>query len=150
MTIEAITNRTITWIEGWRTSPDAPFNLDAFRHIYAQDDRFSSFDFGRPHDGFTDWATAEAYYRKFMTVPANWRLEPTAAIEVTIRGNVAWSTVPLHATGSMPDGTEFDFPECRVTLIFEKDGDDWLIVHEHGSSPLPFPDEETTKAMLPV
>lgn len=60
MTTETIKTRTLAWIEGWRTSPGAPFDLDAFRHIYAQDDRFSSFDFGLPHDGFTDWATAEA------------------------------------------------------------------------------------------
>jgi len=83
-----------------------------------------------------------------MTVPVNWRLDPTGPIMVTIRGNVAWSTVPLHASGSLADGAEFDFPDSRVTLIFEKDGDDWLIVHEHGSSALPFPDEETTKKML--
>lgn len=148
MTKEAITAQTMAWMEGWRTSPEAPFNLDAFRHIYAQDDRFSSFDFGRPHDGFTDWATAEAYYRKFMTVPANWRLDPTGPIQVTIHGDVAWSTVPLHASGNLPDGIAFDFPDSRVTLIFEKDGDEWLIVHEHGSSALPFPDEDTAKSML--
>lgn len=61
---------------------------------------------------------------------------------------MAWSTVPLHASGSMSDGTEFDFPQSRVTLIFEKDDDDWLIVREHGSSALPFPDENTARLML--
>ena len=140
--------RTLDWVASWRTSPEAPFDLDAVSHIYAKDDSFSSFDFGRPHDGFSSWAPADAYYRKFMTVPKVWRLEPNDDLRIRIRGGVAWSTVSLSGSGEMPDGTPIEMPEARVTLIFEKRDDAWLIVHEHGSSAPPFPDEETTKRLL--
>ncbi len=145
---DTIRARTLDWVASWRTSPEAPFDLDAVSHIYAKDETFSSFDFGRPASGFSSWAPAEAYYRKFMTVPKIWRLDAKDDMRVQARGNVAWSTVSLHASGEMPDGTPIELPEARVTLIFEKRNGDWLIVHEHGSSALPIPDKETTKRFL--
>ena len=145
---KTIRDRTLDWVRSWRTSPGTPFDLDAVSHIYARDETFSSFDFGRPHDGFSDWATADAYYRKFMTVPKTWRLDANGDVRTHIRGAIAWSTVPLRGSGTMHDDTPIAMPEARVTLIFEKRGEDWLIVHEHGSSALPIPDEETTRRFL--
>ena len=143
-----IRDRTLDWVRSWRTSPEQPFDLDAFAHIYARDETFSSFDFGRPHDGFASWPPADAYYRKFMTVPKVWRLDANDDLRIHIRGIVAWSTVSLRGSGAMHDDTPIAMPEARVTLIFERRGADWLIVHEHGSSALPIPDEETTRAFL--
>ena len=143
-----IIERTRSWIESWRTNPSEPFNLDNFRHIYAQDETFSSFDFGRPHDGFRDWASAQAYYRKFMTVPKVWWLKANDDLKVHMSGNIAWSTISLTGGGETRDGTLIEMPEGRVTLILEKRGDQWLIVHEHGSSALPFPGIDEVNAML--
>ena len=145
---EIVRARALEWVESWRTSPEVPFDLDAVSHIYAKDETFSSFDFGRPHDGFSSWVPAEAYYRKFMTVPKVWRLDANDDLRVHIRGAVAWSTVSIRGSGQMHDGTPISMSEARVTLIFEKRGSEWLIVHEHGSSALPIPDEETTRAFL--
>ena len=147
---DQIHDRTLAWVASWRTSPEAPFDLDAVSNIYARDETFSSFDFGRPHDGFASWGRAQAYYRQFMTVPKAWRLDANDDLRVTIRGDVAWSTVSLVGSGALPDGTPIEMPEARVTLILEKRDGDWLIVHEHGSSALPFPDEETTRRFLGV
>ena len=144
----ALEERTMAWVTGWRTSPEEPFDLDAFSHIYAQDDTFSSLDFGRPHYGFSDWQTAAAYYGEFMAVPETWRLTAGDDLNVTIRNNVAWTTLSLSGRGTMVDGSVLDMPEARVTLIFERRDDEWLIVHEHGSSALPFPDEQTTREIL--
>ncbi|MEO1190257.1 MAG: nuclear transport factor 2 family protein [Pseudomonadota bacterium] len=149
MTEEAkIHARTLEWVGSWATSPEQPFDLDRVKHIYAQDETFSSFDFGRPHAGFQSWAPAEAYYRKFMTVPKVWQLTSNDDLRVSIRGDVAWSTLSLKGSGEMQDGTPIAMPEARVTLILEKRGAEWLIVHEHGSSALPIPDEATTRRFL--
>lgn len=145
-----IEQRTLAWVEGWRTSPEAPFALESVEALYARDETFSSFDFARPHDGFSDWATAARYYRKFMALPETWRLEAGNDLRVQQRGTVAWSTVSLKGRGTLADGTVIDMPEARVTLIFEKRDGEWLIVHEHGSSALPFPDEAGLKAILPA
>ena len=135
-------------MDGWHTSPERPFDLDRIASLYARDESFSSFDFGRPHDGFQDWASASAYYREFMKIPRSWRLEPGDDLRVHVRGDVAWTTLSLRARGELRDGRVIDAPEARVTLIFERRGSAWLIVHEHGSSALPFPSPQDTTALL--
>jgi ketosteroid isomerase-like protein len=36
-----------------------------------------------------------------------------------------------------------------MTLIFQRqERGDWVIVHEHGSSTVPFPDMDTTRALF--
>ncbi len=144
----AIRARTLTWVESWRTSPEQPFDLSRFEHIYARDETFSSLDFGRPHAGFEGWDEAAAYYRRFMAIPRSWRLEANDDLRVFVRGDVAWSKLSLRARGELRDGTAIDAPESRVTLIFERRGGEWLIVHEHGSAALPFPTKSETRALL--
>lgn len=50
-------------------------------------------------------------------------------------GNLAWGTATVHHVDVMKDGTkrEGDF---RWTVIWESNGSEWLIVHEHVSAPL--------------
>jgi ketosteroid isomerase-like protein len=50
-------------------------------------------------------------------------------------GSLAWGTATVHHVDVMKDGSkrEGDF---RWTVIWERHGADWLIVHEHVSAPL--------------
>lgn len=50
-------------------------------------------------------------------------------------GNLAWGTATVHHLDVMKNGSkrEGDF---RWTVIWEKSGAEWLIVHEHVSAPL--------------
>lgn len=146
--LAAITQQTHTWVQSWRTSPEQPFDLDAFSHLYAQDSSFSSFDFGRPAAGFQDWQSAQRYYRQFMQVPVRWWLKANNDLHITQHGHIAWATVSLSGGGQMRDGTTLSMPEARVTLIFEKRAGQWLIVHEHGSAALPFPSSNQVADML--
>ena len=56
-------------------------------------------------------------------------------LKVTRRGNMAWTTVPMHFSAKMKDGKTIDTP-VRYTGIWEKKGKSWLLVHEHLSAPL--------------
>jgi ketosteroid isomerase-like protein len=56
-------------------------------------------------------------------------------LKVTRRGNIAWTTVPMHLTGKMKDGKTMD-AQIRYTGIWEKRGKNWVLVHEHLSAPL--------------
>jgi ketosteroid isomerase-like protein len=56
-------------------------------------------------------------------------------LKVTRRGNIAWTTVPMHFSAKMKDGKTIDTP-VRYTGIWEKKGKNWVIVHEHLSAPL--------------
>lgn len=54
------------------------------------------------------------------------------------RGNLAWATATWRWEGSRKDGGTV-MVEGRTTVVWEKRGKDWLIVHQHVSAPLPLP-----------
>ena len=56
-------------------------------------------------------------------------------LKVTRRGNIAWTTVPMHLSYTSKDGKTTE-AEIRYTGIWEKRGPTWLIVHEHLSTPM--------------
>lgn len=144
-----LSSLTEKWVEGWRTSPDQPFKIDQISDLYAKTNRLFSYDFGRPHDGVEGWEEASRYYAGFMAIPARWKLTPGQDLRVKINGDVGWTTLSLKGEGAMPNGDPISLPEARVTLIFERQPDGgWLIVHEHGSASIPFPDKETTRRLL--
>lgn len=37
---------TMQWINGWKTSPEQPFNINQVAYLYKQDDKLFSYDFG--------------------------------------------------------------------------------------------------------
>ncbi|MEM8675912.1 MAG: nuclear transport factor 2 family protein [Cyanobacteria bacterium P01_G01_bin.67] len=128
-------NLTRQWIEGWKTSSSQPFTIDPVSHLYKHDDRLSSYDFGGTTEGVLGWQQFVATYTQFMGLTESWTLTLTNEIRVELRNNFAWTTASLYGKGGMKDGQKVEFPG-RVTLIWEQTEDGWLIVHEHGSSPV--------------
>jgi ketosteroid isomerase-like protein len=53
---------------------------------------------------------------------------------VAQRGNFAWAEDTGHATLNKKAGGKDDF-DFRWTVLWEKEGSDWLIIHEHVSTP---------------
>ncbi len=58
--------------------------------------------------------------------------------QVHPQGNLAWTAATLRADISTKDGSHESL-DGRWTVVWEKRGNDWLIVHEHVSAPLPAP-----------
>ena len=50
-------------------------------------------------------------------------------------GKLVWGTATVHHADVMKDGSKGD-GDFRWTVIWEKTGREWLIVHEHVSAPL--------------
>ncbi|PYV30693.1 MAG: hypothetical protein DMG09_27050 [Acidobacteria bacterium] len=55
-------------------------------------------------------------------------------VRVHLRGNLAWGTATWHGDAVMKNGAKESL-DGRWTVIFQKVGDDWLIIHEHVSVP---------------
>ncbi len=53
-------------------------------------------------------------------------------------GDIAWVTYTMKADVEQKYGPKLSL-DARVTQIFEKQGDQWLVVHEHVSVPGPEP-----------
>jgi ketosteroid isomerase-like protein len=59
-------------------------------------------------------------------------------LKATTRGNVAWTSVTVHADGTLKAAGPMK-ADIRHTAIWEKRGGRWLIVHEHVSVPSTLP-----------
>ena len=59
-------------------------------------------------------------------------------VRIHPHGNMTWATATLHFDLATKSGAGMAF-DGRWTLIWEKRGANWLIVHEHVSAPLPVP-----------
>lgn len=51
-------------------------------------------------------------------------------------GDTGWFAVTFHAARTLPDGRAFE-TDGRFTVVAERIGAHWLIVHDHASLPLP-------------
>jgi ketosteroid isomerase-like protein len=58
-------------------------------------------------------------------------------LKLTRRGNVAWTSVTFSLTSAPMGGGQATTLNARHTAIWERRGNQWLIVHEHVSVPLP-------------
>jgi ketosteroid isomerase-like protein len=62
-------------------------------------------------------------------------LKPNNDVKITRRGNMALTTLTFHLSAKQKDDTAMEF-DCRHTIVWEKRGGQWLIIHEHVSKPL--------------
>ena len=56
-------------------------------------------------------------------------------IHLTRRDNLAWTTFTWHLSAELNDGTPIE-TDGRQTDIWEKRNGEWLIIHEHISTPI--------------
>jgi ketosteroid isomerase-like protein len=61
-------------------------------------------------------------------------LTPKDDLLVTRKGDIAWTTFTWNLSAQQKDGTPIE-ADGRQTDIWEQRNGDWLIVHEHISSP---------------
>lgn len=62
-------------------------------------------------------------------------LTPGNDLKVTRKGNIALATLTFHLAAKQKDGQAMEF-DGRHTMVWEKRGTQWLIIHEHISKPL--------------
>ncbi len=85
---------------------------------------------------YNSWKEYETGVQKeFLDTAANISLTAGKELKVTRRGNIAWTTVPMHLSEKTKDGKQVEL-NVRYTGIWEKHGKSWLLVHEHLSVPL--------------
>lgn len=128
---DATTFRKLTdaYCAAW--SSGDPGNAAKF---YAKEDSLVFYDLA-PFS-YTGWKEYDAGVRKeFLDSSESISLTAGKDLKVTRRGNIAWTTVPMHLTSKAKDGKTMDL-QVRYTGIWERRGKNWLLVHEHLSAPL--------------
>lgn len=131
-----------------RATDDATFRklIDGYCAAWSTKDPTNAAKFYDKSDGlvfydvapfsYGNWKEYDAGVRKnFFDEADSVSLTAGKDLKVTRRGNVAWTTVPMHLTAKMHGGQTID-AQIRYTGIWERKGKAWLLVHEHLSAPL--------------
>jgi ketosteroid isomerase-like protein len=84
---------------------------------------------------YKGWSEYEAGVKKMFADYSSAKFTLYAGGHVAQRGNFAWAEDTGHGTLVKKSGAKDDL-DFRWTVLWEKDGNDWLIIHEHISVPM--------------
>ena len=109
-------------------------NAEAPAKFYAKDNGLVFYDLAPfSYHGWKEYH--DGVQKEFFANMASGSLTPGKDLRVTRRGTLAWTTVSMHFSEKTKDGKETE-TQVRYTCIWEKRGRNWLLVHEHLSTPL--------------
>jgi ketosteroid isomerase-like protein len=111
-------------------------NPDNAARFYSKDAERTFFDLTPMK--YTGWTEYAAGVKKVFADYSSAKFTLTGTSHVAQRPAIAWATATGHGSLTKKTGAkdELDF---RWTVLWEKSGDDWLIVHEHVSVPMAAP-----------
>ncbi len=118
----------------WSIPNDKPWNITTAEKFYQHNERVFGFDFNPPAEGFQGW---EAYKRELTKIMGNYSKFTVSLgnrFLVYRNGDVIWTVSTFNITGTLQDGSPIS-GSGRNTLIWEQVDNQWLIAHEHISTP---------------
>lgn len=109
-------------------------NTEAVAKFYAQDDDLIFYDVA-PFSYHAWKEYVPGVHKTLLDGAAELKLTAGDDLRATRRGDIAWTTVPMHFREKTKDGKVIE-ADLRYTGIWEKRGSNWLLVHEHVSVPM--------------
>jgi uncharacterized protein (TIGR02246 family) len=117
------------YYSAWNT-----LNPDNVSSLYAKDADLVFFDIAPLK--YSNWHEYSETFKKTVAPGfVSLALKPNNDVKVIQRGSMALTTLTFHLSAKQKDGTALEF-DCRHTIVWEKRGGRWLIIHEHVSKPL--------------
>ena len=109
-------------------------SADAPAKFYAKDNGLVFYDLA-PF-AYHSWKEYhDGVQKEFLDTAESIKLTAGKDLKVTRRGMIAWTTVPMHLTEKLKDGKTAEV-DLRYTGVWEKRGANWVLVHEHLSTPM--------------
>ena len=116
-------------VASWET-----FDLGKIEPYYAKDPDLTYFDLAPLK--YNNWAEYRATVPKVLFEPnSSIKLKINDDLRVHSRGSLAWATFTFGADLTNKHGATSHL-DGRWTMLFEKRGKSWIVVHEHVSVPL--------------
>lgn len=116
-------------VASWET-----FDLAKIEPYYATDPDLTYFDLAPLK--YNNWAEYRATAPKVLFEPnSSLKLKVNDDLRVHSRGSLAWATFTFGADITSKQGAASHL-DGRWTMILEKRGKGWIVVHEHVSAPL--------------
>jgi uncharacterized protein (TIGR02246 family) len=109
-------------------------NAEAPAKFYAKDSGLVFYDLAPfSYHGWNEYH--DGVQKELFANMASGSLTADKDLRVTRRGTLAWTIVSMHFSEKTKDGKTVD-TQVRYTGIWEKHGRNWLLVHEHLSTPM--------------
>jgi len=106
------------------------------RPYYGPDETLHLYMPWAPHDGYPDWESLEEGLRGYLALGIETlRIRPNNDVEVTRRGDIAWSHGTVHFEFTDTSG-EVLAADGRQSRIWLRQGDAWVVVNEHLAIPM--------------
>ncbi len=114
----------------WNDGPLATAD-ERLQPFYADSAQMSLYMPWPPHDGYRDWSGFQAGIRDYVALTARrLTLRHNDDLEANRRGDLAWTTATVHLHFDAPGGNPMD-ADGRQTLIWQRSGQKWRVLHEH-------------------
>jgi ketosteroid isomerase-like protein len=108
--------------------------------FYAKDPGLTFYDIA-PRK-YTGWSEYEKGTNEMFKTVKSLAMKVNDDAQVHHAGNAAWATATVDGEMVNKDGSRLKI-DARWTSVWEKRGNEWLIVHEHFS--MPFPEQPPAK-----
>lgn len=112
-----------------------PEKVDADRalKLYKKDDDFMAYDPAPPTGGFLGWSDYWDAYHKIFDKYSIVKFDYGDDTRIVRKSDVAWVSTSAVIQGKTREGADF-LKEIRGTLVWVKEGADWLVAQEHWSA----------------
>lgn len=127
----------------WHAQNGNPPDWDGIARYYATDADIVLIDASpfQPNIGFAAFRVNAQ--RTFYDPMAFWTFAANPDAQAVRRGDVAWTTFTARVMGRFKNGQTIE-QDLRQSNVWERRAGRWVIVHEHGSVPLPGGDAPQT------
>jgi ketosteroid isomerase-like protein len=110
------------------------FNREAVAHLYKKDADFMAYDVAPPVGGYIGWDRYAVGWYDVMNKYKEIYFKFNDDLLVHRRGEVGWVSVSAKWYGISTGGESFN-KDFRLTLVWVRENDAWVITHEHASAP---------------
>jgi ketosteroid isomerase-like protein len=134
--VDLLKQNVIAWEKGW-SSGDSVFSMSRVDNLYDRSDRFLEFDTISPSGTITEG------YQSFKDL---WEptMQSSKQAKTTLDDNVKVTTDGKMGLTTFTFTTEFTdrhtgkkyTEHAHASMVWEKQADRWVIIHEHVSSPV--------------
>lgn len=126
--VQAVTERAQAALNAWNA-----MKPEAAAPFYAKEKDLVFFDIAPlQYFGWKEYAEGT---KNLFAASETFVIKPNDDLKVHVSGLMAWTTETFHLV-TKPRGAPEEQYDGRWTAIWEKRGKDWLIVHEHVSTPI--------------
>jgi ketosteroid isomerase-like protein len=134
--VDTLKQQVAAWESGW-SSGDRLFSMNRVDDLYDHSDRFSEFDTISPAGTMTQgYQNFKDLWEPTMQASTHAKTVVDDNVEVMTDGKMGLTTFTFNTEFTDRKTGEKYAEHAHASMVWEKQNDHWVIVHEHVSNPV--------------